>query len=173
MFQFKIHEIAGGKSTEEVSLDTASEVLALDQLKSGHVKIEFDKSLRLIQAILSLDAVFERICDRSLEPYDQKVEIVHKVLFKTDLEDDIDETELSMRRLQLESNQIDLTDIIRDTLLLALPIRSLHPKFLDENGEAVDFEVRHFGPTDPEPDNVELVDQRWAKLKQLKEQTEQ
>lgn len=172
MLRFKIHEIPGGKSTEHVSLDTASAELALETLKSGQLRIEFDKSHRLIQAQMSMNAIFDRICDRSLEHYDQPVKAQFTVLFKADLKDDVDEVELSMRPLNVESNQIDLTEFIRDSLLLALPVRSLHPRYLNEKGEIIEFETRHFGPADSEPSENEPIDQRWAKLKQLKEQTD-
>jgi uncharacterized metal-binding protein YceD (DUF177 family) len=173
MLKFKLHEIPFGKSTEVVNLKSSTlEEFAIEGLNSATVDLSFDKSSNLIQVDTIIMAEISRICDRSLEPFEVKVKTEHCVIFKTDLENDVDEEQLSMRLLDINSNQIDLTGIIRDSLFLALPVRSIHPKYLDENGELTDFDTRQFGPSDTELNNDDIVDVRWAKLKQLKDHTD-
>lgn len=173
MLKFKLHEIPYGNSSEVVTLKSATlDAFTIDGLNSAIVELSFDKSSNLIQVDAVISANLSRICDRSLESFEVKVETKHRVIFKTDLENDVDEEQLSMRLLDINSNQIDLTSIIRDSLFLALPIRSIHPKYLDENGEIADFGTRQFGPSDTELRNDDTVDDRWAKLKQLKDHTD-
>jgi|AntRauMFilla1563_2_1112583.scaffolds.fasta_scaffold00886_4 uncharacterized metal-binding protein YceD (DUF177 family) len=173
MLKFKLHEIPYGNSSEVLTLkNTILEEFTIEGLNSAIVELSFNKSSNLIQVDAEIWAELSRVCDRSLEPFEAKVETKHRIIFKTELENDVDEQQLSMRLLDINSNQIDLTGIIRDSLFLAVPIRSLHPKFLDEDGEIPDFGTQQFGPSNTELNNDDLVDVRWAKLKQLKDHSD-
>ena len=53
---------------------------------------------------------------------------------------------------------------VRDSIVLELPIRPLHPDFIDENGQIKPFSTQTFGDTELETS----VDPRWQALKHLK-----
>ena len=53
---------------------------------------------------------------------------------------------------------------VLDTILVHLPAKKLHPRFLDEKGNAIEFKTQSFGHFE----DKELIDPRWAALKDLK-----
>ncbi len=62
--------------------------------------------------------------------------------------------------------QIDLAQDVRDTILLNLPTKKLHPRFLDEDGNPAEAISVKFG--EAPAGNDDLIDPRWAALKELK-----
>jgi uncharacterized metal-binding protein YceD (DUF177 family) len=54
---------------------------------------------------------------------------------------------------------------VLDTLLVHLPVKKLHPRFLDEDGNPKEFVAESFGEADEEED---AIDPRWEALKDLK-----
>jgi len=65
------------------------------------------------------------------------------------------------------SKQIDLEQDVRDTILLNLPTKKLHPRYLDEDGNPKEVLNEQFG--DIPDEDEETIDPRWEKLKDLKE----
>ena len=49
--------------------------------------------------------------------------------------------------------------------MLEIPVRKIHPDYVDSEGNPEDFETQKFGP---EPDEEEMIDPRWSELKKLK-----
>jgi uncharacterized protein len=58
---------------------------------------------------------------------------------------------------------MSITDELRDSILLEIPIKKLHPRFYDEHGEPLPF-TKQFGTSD-----VPEEDPRWDALKNLKD----
>lgn len=165
MLTFKINEIPDGLSTEEVNLAEKSIDLGDQSLKSGIVRIEFDKQIHLIQAHLEIDVVLTLMCDRSLDEFEFPIETQYDVLFDELCEDKKVEETITQKPMDISSNKIDVTDEVRDSILLELPIKKLHPRFLDENGEPTDFVYEE--KDDDLPDEEERIDPRWEALKKL------
>lgn len=102
-------------------------------------------------------------CDRTLRKYEQTVEGDYNVLFGPPSMvgregEEFDE----VRPLHATDQEIDLTDVVRDTLLLAIPQRQIAPGAEEESiartfGEPQDD--AEDGPTDP----------RWSELEKLKD----
>ena len=91
--------------------------------------------------------------------YDQPLEGDHVVLFvppeaAPDGEDD------DVRVLADADTHIDLTEPVRDTILLAVPLRHVSPA-----AEGLDIETS-FGASD---DEEESLDDRWAALRALRD----
>lgn len=171
MLRFKLHEIPHGKSEQSVALKGGAEKLGISELIDGSVDLLFDRAQYLLQVQLRIQADVQRVCDRSLESYVQSVQTEHLVIFKSELEEESEDEATSLRKLVEHGNSIDLTEMVRDSILLALPIKSIHPKFVNEDGSLVDFGTKTFGPDSEEALASEEapVDQRWAKLQQLKQ----
>merc|ERR1711879_298134 len=149
MFTFKIFEIPEGKS--ERTLDLSPGDLELGEevsLKSGTIQINFDHSLHFILVNLSFDVKVELICDRSLDPFDFTVNQDFEILFKAeDIEESADENG-AVRKIDLAHKQIDIEQDVLDTILVNLPAKKLHPRFLDEHGNPLEFETEKFGEPD-------------------------
>lgn len=167
MFTFKIFEIPDGKSTEELSLNSNDLELGEYSINQATINLEFEKTAHFIRVQLEIDAIVNLTCDRSLEPFTYEVKEPYEVLFKYDLSEDAEETSSAIRAIDTQRNEINIEQDILDTILVHIPAKKLHPRFLDENGNVKEFEVQTFGK--PE-NNDDFVDPRWAALKDLKKQ---
>jgi uncharacterized metal-binding protein YceD (DUF177 family) len=168
MLKFKIFEIPEEQSEKTVEL--GSEELDLGDLafKGGKVHIEFYRTLHFVRTQFTVDAKVELICDRSLDAFNYEVDQNYEVLFKAEeVEESADENG-AVRNYDHTSKQIDLEQDVRDTILLNLPTKKLHPRFLDEEGNPKEVLNEQFG--DIPEDEEDQVDPRWEKLKELKEQ---
>lgn len=104
-------------------------------------------------------ATAQLLCDRTLRAFDQPVDGTYAVLFAppgTPKREHGDEEEV--RELLPSDRTIDVTDVVRDTLLLAVPRRKVAPGAEDE-----EIETR-FG----EAEGKEQIDPRWEALRALR-----
>lgn len=170
MLKFRITEIPEGYSTRSLTLD--SEALDIDpyEFTGGKIEIEFHRTLHHIRVNFEIRTDVELVCDRSLESYMYNVEAEYEVVFKAE---DVEETEDengAVRLFNFAENTFSIEEEVRDTILLDIPIKKLHPRYLDENGEPLEFEDRAYGKTDSEDKKGEdePVDPRFAELKKLK-----
>jgi uncharacterized metal-binding protein YceD (DUF177 family) len=167
MLKFKIFEIPEQQS--EKTLQLSSEELDLGDVtfKGGSLHIDFYRTMQFVRAQFSINAKVELICDRSLDAFDYEVQQEYEVLFKAEeVEESADENS-AVRNYDHASKQIDLEQDVRDTILLNLPTKKLHPRFLDEAGNPKEVLNEQFG--DIPEDDEEKIDPRWEKLKELKD----
>lgn len=167
MLKFKIFEIPEEQS--ERNLDLSSDELDLEEItfKGGTIHIEFYRTLHFIRAQFSIDAEVELVCDRSLDAFDHTVHQEYEVLFKAEEVEESADQNGSIRNYDHSSQQIDLEPDVRDTILLNLPTKKLHPRFLDEDGNPKEVLNEQFG--DIPDEDEDSIDPRWAKLKELKD----
>ena len=150
-----IHHLERAPSASDVGLDptTYSDIEVAAELQYHRDRILVSLTAR---------ATAELICDRTLEPYDQPVEGEYSVLFgpPSMVGEEGDKFE-EVRPLDASDRELDITDIVRDTILLSLPQRRVAPGAEDE---PID---REFGAA--EDDEETPVDPRWSKLEELKD----
>jgi uncharacterized metal-binding protein YceD (DUF177 family) len=163
---FKIQEIPEGKSERSVCL--SDDDLEFDdlKLKKAVVGIQFEKTTHFINVDFDVEAFLLVTCDRSLEEFEQHVMGSYEVLFKPDIEDVSEGEHSKVKQFNIHDLTLSIDLEVRDTILLELPVKKLHPRFLDEEGNPLDFETRTFG--DVSPDDEDLADPRWEALKKLK-----
>lgn len=167
MLKFKIFEIPEEQSEKTVELGSDELDLGNLTFKNGMVHIEFYRTLHFVRTQFSVDATVELICDRSLDAFDYDVHQNYEVLFKAEeIEESADENG-AVRNYDHASQQIDLEQDVRDTILLNLPTKKLHPRFLDEDGNPKEVLNKQFGDIPDEEEDQ--IDPRWEKLKDLKE----
>lgn len=167
MLKFKIFEIPEEES--EKNLDLASEELDLGDLtfNGGTLHIQFYRTLHFIRTQFTVDANVELVCDRSLDTFDYNVQQNYEVLFKAEEVDESADENGAVRNYDHTNKQIDLEQDVRDTILLNLPTKKLHPRFLDDEGNPKEILNEKFGDI-PEGDE-DRIDPRWEKLKELKD----
>ncbi|HKJ33939.1 MAG TPA: DUF177 domain-containing protein [Balneolales bacterium] len=162
MIEFKLNEIPDGKSTQELEL--VSDQLDLGEkykFDGGRLTVHFDKSFDTIRVSFNIKTVLSLICDRSLEPFDYQIDRNYRIIFEDDADvTSYEEEDTAVRPLNIHENKIRIDKEVRDTILLSIPIKKLHPKFLDENGNPTDFQ-KTYG-------DEEFTDPRWDALKSLK-----
>ena len=165
MLKIKIFEIPEGKSQRTVELK--SDDLEIDGIpfNGATIDIDFFRTLQFIQVKFELTANIKLTCDRSLDKFDHEIETNYQVLFKAEeVEESADENG-SIRNIDTNSKQIDLEQDVLDTIMLNLPIKKLHPRFLDDDGNPKEFVNEQFGD---EHSDEEAIDPRWEALKELK-----
>lgn len=122
------------------------------------VDLRLEVNGRRILAMFDARASARLECDRTLEMYDQPVEGQHAVLFvPPEAADEVDgDDDDEVRVLADADTEIDLTESVRDTLLLAVPLRHVSPA-----GEAMEMQTT-FGEADLDRDGP------WAALRALR-----
>lgn len=166
MFTFKIFEIPDGKSQRTVELTPEDIDLGEVPLVGGSINLEFEKAQQFIRVNLQIDATVLLICDRSLDEFEYRIQPSYEILFKNEPVVEATDINGAIRNIDQASKQINIEQDVLDTILVNLPAKKLHPRFLDEYGNPLEFETATFGISDEEGEAV--TDPRWAALKKLK-----
>ncbi len=165
--QFKIQDIPEGQSSKDVHL--TEEYYDLDEeidLVLADVSVDFYRTDHFIKVSFRVSAMVELICDRSLQPFEQNLSGKYDILFQPGEVTESETAESAVRQIPGDLLIIDIEKEVRDTIMLEVPVRKIHPKYLDEEGKPVDFETKQFGDL-PDKDE-EVIDPRWEELKKLK-----
>ncbi len=161
MLQITITHLKPG--THALTLRPEAEALGLDPERftdiAVEVKLERGADRILVRFTASATATLE--CDRTLVLFQQPVQGAYTVLFASPETVPEGANDEDVRILNPTDQEIDLTNAVRDTLLLAVPTRSVAP-----GAEQIDIPTR-FADTDDDP-----IDPRWEALKKLRDQAE-
>ena len=132
--------------------------LPADAFADVAVDARLDVGTGRIVAHLDARATAHLVCDRTLVPFEQPVAGSYEVLYTNDAalaeggDDDV-------RYVAPTEPVLDLADVVRDTLLLALPARRIAP-----GADASDLPLS-FGAASDEPG----ADPRWEALRRLRD----
>lgn len=144
-----LHELELTPSPADLDLDP--EVFA-----DIAVALSLDIAERQVRAAFATHATATLECDRTLVEYQQPVHGSHEVLF-TDRP--IGEDDEDVYPLPDHPPEVDLTEPVRDTILLSLPLRRVAPE-----AEGAEIPTRFGGPAEGEP-----ADDRWEALRRLRD----
>lgn len=162
---FDILEIPEGESKHEEILEPEDLELSEYEFLGGAIKMNFDRQPRFIRVNYKLQGRVELVCDRSLKPFEFPVETSYEVVFKTDVKEETATEEGAVRRFNFVNNSFSIEKEVRGSILLKIPIKKIHPDFLDEEGNVIEFEEKSYGK--PPEDEEDPIDPRWDKLKEL------
>ncbi len=145
-----VHELEFAPEAEAVDLDP-------EKFDDIHLNVRLDVREGRILVILEAGARATLECDRTLRLFDQEIGGTYYMLFAPPefvehQEDAYDE----VRPLHPSDQEIDLTKVVRDTLLLSIPQRCVAP-----GAEEAEIETEFGAPEDG-------VDPRWEALRKLK-----
>ena len=147
-----IHEFEWSPEAEALDLD--SEVFR--ELK---VEARLDFHPSRIFGTLRTSAQARLVCDRTLVEFDLPVKGNHSLLFSGEgLLEGMEEQDDDIRELTSTDEEIDLTDVVRDTFILSIPARKLAPGAESEELPQVFGQAQSDGPA---------VDPRWEALRKL------
>ncbi len=133
------------------------------------VNVSFNKSETMITANFDIKGKIELICDRSLEPFDYEIDFLEKIFFKFGLK----AQELSDDVIVIPQNMqtLNLSDVIFELIGLQVPMKKLHPKFVNEDNENDESdEILIYSSETTKAEEIEEdkpIDPRWANLKKL------
>lgn len=149
-----------------VELSPEAEELELDPEKFENIRVEARLDCHRDRILVSMvvRGVATLTCDRTLEEYQETLEGEYRILFGPEHmvgaeSENFDE----VRPLHPSDREIDVTDLVRDTLLLAVPHRKVAP-----GAEEEDIQLE-FGSAVPHESEEEEIDPRWEKLRELRE----
>jgi uncharacterized protein len=126
-------------------------------------KVVLDKHETFIDADFRITGIAKLVCDRSLEPFDESMNIHRKVMFKygdepTELTDEI----IIIAR---DAHSLELGQLMYEFISLEIPIKKLHPRFRNEDkDDKAEGKIVYKSESDDDKD----IDPRWEKLKKLK-----
>ncbi len=156
-----VHHFKRSPSPEDLDVEG-------DLFSDIEIDLVVDHGDQRILVTIDASATAHLRCDRTLEPYDQTVRGSYALLFADRRvatpgveDDDSEEPYAEVRELEPTQHVLDLTDVTRDTLKLALPQRRVAPGAEDEDIQTT------FGPADADGEGDD-VDPRWDKLRELR-----
>ncbi len=117
------------------------------------IALRLDVHDRRVRAAFVTRATATLECDRTLNMYQQPIEGTHEVLFTTA---PIAEVEEDIYPFPEQDQVIVLTEPVRDTMLLSLPVRRVSPE-----AEEAEIPTRFGGPDES------VTDTRWEALRRL------
>lgn len=140
----------------EMSLEPAPADAGLDSdgFRDLLVEVGLDYDGKKALVMIKASAIASLICDRTLVTFDQSIKGEYSLLFSPNEEG---ESEDEIRLISSTDEELDITDIVRDTLLLAIPARKIAP-----GANEAEIPVAFGAPSD------EDIDPRWEALKALK-----
>jgi uncharacterized metal-binding protein YceD (DUF177 family) len=145
-------------------------------LEKGNLtaRVEINKGANLIELNFNITGKVQLTCDRSLEVFDQHLEITEKMIYKFGSEEkEIDE---SVTMITRDTPAIYVGQLLYEYILLALPIKKIHPAYrneLDEDNNQLEggfVYVDGDASTEEEGSDSENtpIDPRWEQLGKLK-----
>ncbi len=166
---FKIQEIPDGKSERRISLDPDDLDFKDLKLKQAILDVRFEKTRYFINVDFNVEADLVLTCDRSLDEFDYLVQGSYEVLFKPEVEEVSIGENSRVKQFDVRDLVLSIDQEVRDTIYLELPVKKLHPRYLDEEGVPLEYETRSFGDSAAEEEEEGPVDPRWEALKKLKD----
>ncbi|MGB9702288.1 MAG: YceD family protein [Candidatus Kapaibacteriota bacterium] len=170
MLIVRVHGIKDGKSVLDLECDT-SEIENISEEFFGKVNVHavFTKVGKRYTLIGNAQCQAKLICDISLEEYDELInaEISYTFIANTEsymLRKDIGDYETDNGEIIVHEDDqfIDISDLIRQDLLLNLPIKRVSPNYRDKSFEDLHPELSSKNIKD------DVVAERWLDLKKIK-----
>ena len=163
---FKIQELPEGTSEKHVDLPkNYFEFEEEMRLLEASVDVSFYRTDHFIKCSFTVISTLELICDRSLKPFELNSTGSFDILFEPGEVEESETAESAVRQIPKNSLVLDIDKEVRDTMLLGVPTRKIHPDYLDEEGIPTEFETKKFGETKEDSDSI---DPRWEELRKLK-----
>lgn len=129
-------------------------------------EVDLDKSAVMIQVQLRIHGHLSLICDRSMEEFDFPLQINEKLIYKfSDHSEDLGD---NLFLLDRKEPKLDLSQDIYDFIALQVPMKKLHPRYINPEDDSLDNEFLYSTETVEEKIKDEAeIDPRWAALKKL------
>jgi uncharacterized protein len=158
MLRIDLRPLSNG--VHELDFDPTPEDLGVDEKSFSdiHVRMRLDIGVSRVYVKFWVSAVATLECDRTLVDFTKPIKGSYAVIFVPPKDIDPEDESDNLFPLEAGKEEIDLTEIIRDTLLLSVPVRKIAPGAEDEDLPTT------FG----EPEDEDVIDPRWTALKGLR-----
>lgn len=174
-YDINIAKLSNNKHQYEFEMNDAFFDLFGGEIIHGgnvHADVELEKTESLLTLHFDIKGTVRLTCDRSLDEFDQPVDVQETFRMKFGPEEkELDE---DLWQIPSDTQQINVAQHMYDYIGLSLPMKKLHPRFLEEMDEDSDDDIliyssKHAGDTesDSDDDDDEDIDPRWDALKNL------
>ncbi len=164
--KFNVKDLPDGRSSRSVVLEPKE--FELDDaavFNGGSVEVDFYKTDHFVEVKFKIECRAELTCDRSLKTFEKDLNGSYYIFFDPGSVEESETAKGSVKQISPSDLSMDIGKEVRDTMMLDIPIKKIHPDFLDSEGNPTEFEVQEFGP---EAEHEDTIDPRWAALKKLK-----
>ena len=151
--------------------DTFFEVVELSPVKKGKINVHANllKTERYITINLHLDAEVELCCDRSLDLFYFPIHVDHELIYK--FTEEVDDFSDDLLLIGKNESRINLGQHIYDLIILAVPMKKLHPRFKEDNTDDLTWvysSEKKEQQQENDSDEKKEIDPRWLILKTIK-----
>ncbi|MCQ2271550.1 MAG: DUF177 domain-containing protein [Bacteroidales bacterium] len=170
-FKIRIAGVEIGKYSYSMTCDKEFfEISELSDLQDGclNLRVEMDKSEKMLDLKFHFQGEVEALCDRCLDPVRFEMDFSEHLVVNLvpEVEDDF-ENDDNIWMVDENIYELDLFHFVYESICLALPHRIVHPN--DENGNSTcNPEVLKRLEAMSHRESTHEVDDRWAALKDLK-----
>lgn len=155
-----------GNHLFEYQIDnTFFEAFGFDEFHSSKIQVNLDflKKSTFFELTFDIKGVINVDCDLSLEPYDQEITCDFKLIVRFGPEYNDENEDILI--LPHEAYELDVSQYVYETIVLAIPQKKIHPKVKD--GSMDSEALKKLNELKIKEDTTENVDPRWDKLKDL------
>lgn len=179
-YDIEIFRIADGEHTFEMEINDAFFALfEYSPVEKGNARVEvvLNKTTRMLTLDVHIAGQVELECDRSLEAFDYPLDINERLIVKYgEEEEELDDDVLVITQ---NTQKINLAQFIYEIIGISLPMKKIHPDYLEEEDEE-EFDEPGDGrlvyssmeededSEEEEKPEEDTTDPRWAILKNLK-----
>ncbi|MBC7892665.1 MAG: DUF177 domain-containing protein [Sphingobacteriaceae bacterium] len=132
--------------------------------------LTLDKAETMLHLTFRIRGVYELVCDRSLDPFEEPFETTQKLILKYG--DRAEEVSDEIEIITWDTTSLNVARYLFEFISLTVPMKKLHPRFRQEEaeeGEDQEGKVVYTSKGDPKAeDETPAVDPRWEALNQLK-----
>lgn len=125
------------------------------------VTVTLDKRETFLETDFKIVGSVKLVCDRSLDEFDQPIDIKRKIMFKYG-DQDLEVSE-DVIMIHHGTESLELGQYIYEFIALAIPMKKLHPRYQDESEE----DQLIYTSDSAEEKKEDEIDPRWEMLKKL------
>ncbi|MFD3003527.1 YceD family protein [Pontibacter toksunensis] len=154
--------------------DSFFDLFGRDLILGGNLiaHVELDKTESMLTFHIDIKGQVRLTCDRSLDEFDYPIDV--QGTFRIKYGDENAELDDDLWQITSNTQSINIAQHLYDYIGLAVPMKKLHPRFVEETDEEDDkqgdiliYSSRNTTESDEDDDDDEDVDPRWDALRNL------
>lgn len=130
--------------------------------------VDLNKHETFLEVTFRIEGTADLTCDRSLETFEYAVKCRHSIVFKFgDVNEELSDEIVIIHR---DTVTLELGQYFYEYLALSVPMKKLHPRFLEEetDDETAEGKIVYTSQTSADEQEETEIDPRWNILKKLK-----
>ncbi|WP_439882236.1 YceD family protein [Pontibacter sp. MBLB2868] len=175
-YEIGIAKLSNKKHSYEFEMDDSFfELFGTEIISGGKLlaTVELDKTESLLTFKIDIQGHVRLTCDRSLDEFDHPVDL--QEVFRVKYGDETMELDDDLWQITSSTQSINIAQHLYDYIILSLPMKKLHPRFVEELDDEEDdreedlliYTSRSESDSEDEDEGDEDSDPRWDALRNL------